>query len=360
VLGFEERGNEVDVDGDFGGRRGHLALCWPGSGVKEANVDQFGGKIAVVTGAGTGMGRELVRQLAAEGCHVAMCDISTETMDETKGLALADAPDGTRVTAFAADVADEEQMVAFAAAVAGDHATDHINLLFNNAGIGGGGSFVADRREEWDKTFAVCWGGVYNGCRAFMPMLLRCDEGHVVNTSSLNGFWASLGPNIAHTAYSAAKFAVKGFTEALITDFRLNAPHLKASVVMPGHIGTSIAWNSMVAHGRNPKEMTAEQLGEARVRFARMGMPVENASDEDIRAGLMMQVEQFRDNAPLTAAQAATIILDGVRRGDWRILVGEDARLFDIAIREDPVSAYEPSFVERLAGRPGGGISIVR
>jgi NAD(P)-dependent dehydrogenase (short-subunit alcohol dehydrogenase family) len=322
-------------------------------------MERFAAKIGVVTGGGTGMGRELVRQLSGEGCHVAMCDVSTEYMDETKALALAECPAGTRVTTFVADVADEEEMLAFAAAVRMDHDTDHINLLFNNAGIGGGGSFVADPHAEWDKTFAVCWGGVYNGCRAFMPLLLRSDEGHVVNTSSLNGFWASLGPSTPHTAYSAAKFAVKGFTEALITDFRVNAPHLKASVVMPGHIGTSIVLNSFTAHGRNPKDMTAEQLSDQRVRLARMGFPVDDASDEDVRSGLLMLAEQFHDSAPLTAAQAATAILDGVRRGEWRILVGDDARLYDLAVREDPVSAYEPSFVEKLVTR-GADISIVR
>ena len=73
---------------------------------------------------------------------------------------------------------------------------------------------------------------------------MKADEGHIVNTSSVNGFWASVGPDVTHTAYSAAKFAVKGFTEALITDLRLNAPHIKCSVVMPGHIGTSIVANS--------------------------------------------------------------------------------------------------------------------
>jgi len=322
-------------------------------------MDGFSDRIAVVTGGGTGMGRELVRQLSAEGCHVAMCDVSAEYMDETKALALAECPTGTRVTTYTADVADEEQVLGFAAAVRIDHDTDHINLLFNNAGIGGGGSFVADPRAEWDKTFAVCWGGVYNACRAFMPLLLCSDEGHVINTSSLNGFWASLGPNMPHTAYSAAKFAVKGFTEGLITDFRVNAPHLKASVVMPGHVGTSIVINSFTAHGRNPKDLTAEQLSDERVRLARMGIPVDGASDEDVRSGLLMLSEQFHDSAPLTAAQAATVILDGVRRGEWRILVGEDARIYDLAIRQDPVSAYEPSFVEAVVAR-GADISIVR
>ena len=158
-------------------------------------MDRFGGKIAVVTGGGTGMGRELVRQLAAEGCHVATCDVAAENVNDTVALAAAESPAGTHLTTFTADVSDEVQMLAFAAAVRNDHATEHINLLFNNAGIRGGGSFVEDPRGEWDRTFAVCWGGVYNACRAFMPMLLRSEEGHVVNTSSLNGFWASLGPN---------------------------------------------------------------------------------------------------------------------------------------------------------------------
>ena len=128
--------------------------------------------------------------------------------------------------------------------VLAQHVTDHVNLVFNNAGIGGGASFILASREEWDRTFEICWGGVYNGCRAFVPLLIAADEGHLVNTSSVNGFWASLGPGMPHTAYSAAKFAVKGFTEALLEDFRLNAPHVGVSVVMPGHIGTEIVNNS--------------------------------------------------------------------------------------------------------------------
>jgi NAD(P)-dependent dehydrogenase (short-subunit alcohol dehydrogenase family) len=322
-------------------------------------MDRFEGKIAVVTGGGSGMGRELVKQLAAEGCHVAMCDLSAEHMDETKALADASCPPGTRVTSFAADVTDEGQMAAFAAAVRSEHRTEHINLLFNNAGIGGGGSFVDDDREEWDRTFDVCWGGVYNGCRAFLPMLLASDEGHIINTSSVNGFWATLGPTFPHTAYSAAKFAVKGFTEALITDFRVNAPHLKASVVMPGHIGTSIVLNSYAAHGRDPKQLTVEQLDELRLRLAKLGLDVHDASDEDLRASMQLQAEAFRDNALVTAEQAAMIILNGVRAGNWRILVGEDAQLLDTIVRDDPLAAYEPTFLETLAER-GVRMSITR
>ncbi|MEP7112881.1 MAG: SDR family NAD(P)-dependent oxidoreductase [Ilumatobacteraceae bacterium] len=314
-------------------------------------MEHFVGRIAVVTGGGSGMGRELARKLTSDGCHVATCDISAENLAETKTLCEAGAPPGTRITTLVADVSDESAMLAFAAAVAREHKTDFVNLLFNNAGIGGGGSFVLDERAEWETTFNICWGGVYLTTRAFMPMLLASSEGHVVNTSSINGFWASLGRGVPHTAYSAAKFAVKGFTEALLTDFRLNAPHLRASVVMPGHIGTSIFINSGKVLGREPKELTEDQIAELRVRLDRAGIDVGGASDDDIRLGMQLRGEMFRDNAPTSAAQAATIILDGVRANEWRILVGDDAFALDELVREMPGRAYDESFAEILTSR---------
>ena len=205
-------------------------------------MKDFEGKIAVITGGGTGMGRELARQLARDGCHVAVCDISVENMEETQALCRKESPEGTRFSLFQADVSQEDQVMAFRDHVASSLETSHINLLFNNAGVGGGGSFIDGEREEWDLTFGVCWGGVYNGSRAFVPMLVASEEGHLINTSSVNGMWASLGPQMAHTAYSSAKFAVKGFTEALVNDFKLHAPHVGVSLVMPGHVGTSIVF----------------------------------------------------------------------------------------------------------------------
>ena len=256
-----------------------------------------------------------------------------------------------QVSTCEADVSDEAQVLAFQRAVAEAHETDHVHLLFNNAGIGGGGSFVGDQRDDWDKTFAVCWNGVYYCTRAFLPMLLASPEGHVVNTSSVNGFWASLGPRSAHTAYSAAKFAVKGFSEALINDFRLNAPHLQVSLVMPGHIGTSIVINSGRILGHDPKEMSDEEIEAERDRMQRFGFPLESATTDQIRQGLQLIGETFRDNAPLTAAEAATIILDGVRQNRWRILVGEDAHVLDELVRDDPEQAYEPEFMDRLRSK---------
>ncbi|MSO59807.1 MAG: SDR family NAD(P)-dependent oxidoreductase [Ilumatobacteraceae bacterium] len=305
----------------------------------------FNGRVAVVTGGGTGMGRELVRQLAADGCDVAACDVIAENLADTVAMCAADGSRGEVFTAIA-DVSDEAQVLEFRDAVA--KWRPHVNLLFNNAGIGGGGSIIDNDRTEWDKTFAVCWFGVYYNTLAFLPQLLKSDVGHVVNTSSVNGFWASLGPDISHTAYSSAKFAVKGFTEALITDFALNAPHLHASVVMPGHIGTSIVINSGKILGRDPKEMTEDQLSQIRERIARRGLDMSDVSDEDLRVGMQAQAEAFRDVAPVSAAQAATVILEAVKRDEWRILVGADAVALDTMIRAEPENAYTPDFFTRL------------
>ena len=311
-------------------------------------MKNFEGRIAVITGGGTGMGRELARQLANEGCHVALCDVSVENMEETLSLCEKESPDGTRFSLFEADVSREDQMMAFRNHVAESLETSHINLLFNNAGVGGAGSFIDGDRKEWDLTFGVCWGGVYNGCRAFIPMLVASEEGHLINTSSVNGFWASLGPQIAHTAYSAAKFAVKGFTEALVNDFKLNAPHVGVSLVMPGHVGTSIVINSGRILGMDPKEMNDEELEKVRERLLNMGLPVENVPNEMIRMGMIQRGNDFRDKAPLTAADAATIILDGVRSRKWRVLVVQDAEILDRMVRETPEEAYIEEFMERL------------
>src|SRR5437773_1523685 len=278
-------------------------------------MKEFAGRIAVVTGGGSGMGRELVRQLVAEACNVSMCDLAAEGMAETVRLCeAAGLPQGLRVTTHIAEVSDFAQMERFRAEVADRHATDRIHLLFNNAGIGGGGSLIANSCEEWERTFNVCWGSVYNGTRAFLPLLLKAEEGHIVNTSSVNGFWASIGPNLPHTAYSAAKFAVKGFTEALIADLRINTPHIKCSVVMPGHIGTSIPLNSRKIQGGSESDaVTEKQIANARARIASMGREVSALSDDDIRKTIAERERRFTEEAPTSAAEAAKIILDGVK-----------------------------------------------
>jgi NAD(P)-dependent dehydrogenase (short-subunit alcohol dehydrogenase family) len=318
-------------------------------------MQDFADKIAVVTGGGTGMGRELVRQLAAEGCNVAMCDLSLEAMAETKRLCeAARLPQGLRITTHRADVSDERDVQRFRDEVTETQNTDKIHLLFNNAGVGGGGSMIADSREQWERTFNICWGGVYHCTRTFLPMMQRADAGHIVNTSSVNGFWASVGPRVSHTAYCAAKFAVKGFTEALITDLGVHAPHIKCSVVMPGHIGTSIMANSRKIHSGNATDaLTAAEIAQARERAAAAGMDVAAMSDTDIQAMVLERARRFAADAPTSAAQAATIILDGVKADRWRILVGKDAELLDGLVRQSPEHAYEDEFFANFAAEAG-------
>jgi NAD(P)-dependent dehydrogenase (short-subunit alcohol dehydrogenase family) len=311
-------------------------------------MKDFAGKIAVITGGGTGMGRELARQLVAEGCNVAMCDVSADNMAETKRLCEVEKlPQGLRVTTHVADVSIEDQLKRFRDELIDQQKTDHVHLLFNNAGIGGGGSLFTNTREQWERTFNICWGGVYLGVRTFLPLLVKADEAHIVNTSSVNGFWASIGMGVPHTAYSAAKFAVKGFSEALINDLRLNAPHVKCSVVMPGHIGTSIVSNTrQVQNGAD--RLSPNELVQARQRLKGMGVPVETMSDDEIQQRAFDRARAFRDEAPTTAAQAARIILDGVKAERWRILVGDDANKLDELVRQAPEKAYTSEFYENL------------
>lgn len=307
----------------------------------------FEGSTAVVTGGGTGMGRELVCQLVTAGAHVAMCDVAIDNMAATAELCALGGDQ--KLTQHVCDVSSEQDVIRFRDEVVEQHGVRHINLLFNNAGIGGGGGFVDGDRSDWERVFAVCWYGVYYNCRAFMDLLVASDEGHIINTSSVNGFWASIGTQTPHTAYAAAKFAVKGFTEALVTDLRLNAPHVKASVVMPGHIGTSIAINSNLVLGKNsPAQMTAEEVDVVRQQMLAAGRPVDNVPDDHIRELIAQRGIAFKESAPTSAAQAASIILAGVQQGHWRILVGDDAHRVDQMVREAPEEAYEASFITKL------------
>ena len=325
-------------------------------------VDSFTGKLAVVTGGGSGMGRELVRQLAAQGCSVAACDWHADAVAETAVMARAGAPPGVRVTSHACDVSDEAQVLRFRDELLEGHASDHVDLVFSNAGIGGGGSFISDPRDQWERTFAIDWWGVYYCARAFLPLLIASGDGVLVNTSSVNGFWASLGPGVPQTAYSTAKFAVKGFSEALIEDLRAHAPQVRVAVVMPGHVGTDIVANSLRARGLpEPEQMSDAQVEELIPRgtqagLIRAGLLAEGASADELRQMLVRANTDFRDKAPLSAAQAATVILDGVRSGAWRILVGEDAKTLDAAVRAKPEAAYDyAELFSGLAEKPAAG-----
>jgi short-subunit dehydrogenase len=144
---------------------------------------------------------------------------------------------------------------------------------------------------------------------------------------------------------------VKGFSEALITDLAINAPHVKVSVVMPGHIGTQIVANSLAFLGRDPASLSSDDIEEVRQQLADAGLPVGNLPDDDIRALIAQQAQAFESEAPTTAATAAQIILDGVKNDRWRILVGDDALVVDEAVRAEPERAYDRAFTEELLAR---------
>jgi NAD(P)-dependent dehydrogenase (short-subunit alcohol dehydrogenase family) len=303
-------------------------------------MKDFNGKLAVITGGGAGMGRELARQLAAKGCHLALCDISQANLDESKRQC-EDGNTGVTVSTHICDVSDKAQVQAFAEAVKKTHDTQSINLLFNNAGIGAGASFIKDSVEDWERCFNICWYGVYYCSRAFMPLLLASDEGHLINTASMAGFWASAG-GVPVTAYSTAKFAVKGFSESLINDLRINAPHVKVSVVMPGYIGTDVFTNSnqIIQGDLN----TPQAIANLRRQWKNVGVPVDDMTNEQLKQWLVSAGKSFTEQAPTTATEAAGIILDGVRNERWRILVGKDAETLDSLVRKTPEVAYAPEF----------------
>jgi NAD(P)-dependent dehydrogenase (short-subunit alcohol dehydrogenase family) len=317
-------------------------------------MESFAGKLAVVTGGGSGMGRELTRQLAVQGCSVAACDLNPDTMAETVALVRAEAPDGVRVTGHTCDVAFEEQVLRFRDEVLAEHAADHVDLVFANAGSGGGASFVNSPRAYWERVFAIDFWGVYYTARAFLPLLMASGDGVLVNTSSVNGFWASLGPGMPQSAYSTAKFAVRGFTEALIEDLRSNAPQVRVALVLPGHVGTNIVRNSMIAQGLPaPEQMTDAQAMEVlaestRAALTGAGLLPEHPTGDDLRRFLVQASNDFRDKAKVSAAEAAAGILAGVQAGTWRILVGDGAEMIDERVRAKPDAAYD--YAELFAG----------
>jgi NAD(P)-dependent dehydrogenase (short-subunit alcohol dehydrogenase family) len=309
-------------------------------------MDSFTGKLAVVTGGGSGIGRELVRQLAAQGCSVAACDLNPDSVAVTAATAWAAAPPGVEVTGHACDVSDEAQVRRFRDELLAKHAADHVDLVFSNAGVFGGASFVKDSRQEWERTFAVNWWGVYHCARVFLPMLIASGDGVLVNVSSVAGFWATAGAGAPITAYCTSEFAIRGFSEALIEDLRTNAPQVRVVVVMPGVVNTDIAENSRRVLGLPEWEQLSDaQLldmipDEGRTILIGMGLLPEDFSADDLRRAIPRLKDEFRDKG-FSPARAATIILDGVRSGAWRILVGEEAKMLDEQVRANPEAPFD-------------------
>ncbi|TRX76560.1 SDR family NAD(P)-dependent oxidoreductase [Pseudomonas mangiferae] len=255
----------------------------------------FDGRVAAITGAGSGMGRELALELARRGCHLALADRDAEGLDETVRRAQAIAP-ALRVTHQVLDVAERDAVFAWAAASAERHG--RINLVFNNAGVAFSSTVEGMQPADLAWIVDINFWGVVHGTQAFLPYLKKSGEGHIVNTSSLFGLLAQPGMG----AYNATKFAVRGFTEALRQELDLMGCGVSATCVHPGGVKTGIARAS-------------------RVDKSLIGLLI----DDEQQAR-----EDFEKLFMTDAARAARLILEGVRKNRRRVLVGADARLLDL------------------------------
>ncbi|MFP5307689.1 MAG: SDR family NAD(P)-dependent oxidoreductase [Gammaproteobacteria bacterium] len=262
----------------------------------------FRNRVAAITGAGSGMGRELAVELAKRGCHLALSDVNDAGLAETVRLV---GGGGVRVTHARVDVAVREQVFAWADAVAREHGK--VNLIFNNAGVGLGTSVDGMRYEDLEWLFGINFWGVVHGTKAFLPHLKAAGEGHIVNTSSVFGLIAVP----SQSAYNAAKFAVRGFTEALRMELDMENCGVSATSVHPGGIKTNIA--------------RAARLDRS---VAQLGLDPQGAS------------AKFEKNFITDANRAAQIILRAVERNRRRVLVGPDACVVDWLARLLP-SAYQ-------------------
>ena len=268
-------------------------------------MKEFMSKVAVITGAGSGMGRYLAVLLAKSGCDVVICDVNEETLAGTAAMLK---NYNVAVSSHRLDVGDEAAIKALPEKVIAQHGK--VDLVFNNAGITVDSDFSNMPEPDWDKVMDVNLHGVINMTRAFLPFLKDRPEAAVVNTSSIFGMIAVPRQSVYH----ATKFAVRGFTESLAKEMK--GTSVQVHCVHPGHIGTNILASAKV----NPSEDNDEKRG----MFARP-----DATQEE-------QGEAFRQNG-MHASQAAQIILNGVRKRRSRIFVGLDAKLIDLAQRLTPM-----------------------
>ena len=254
-------------------------------------MKDFRGKVAVVTGAGSGMGRDLALQLAAKGAKVAISDVNPAGLEETERMLK---EQGAEVHSQLLNVAEREAVLTYA-----DDVAQHfgkVNLIINNAGIAHHGEVELTEFKQYERVMDVDYWGVVNGTKAFLPYLIASGDGHVVNTSSLFGILAMPG----QSAYNAAKFAVRGFTESLYQEMRIAGHPVNVTCVHPGGIKTAIARNATVSEGHDQKN-TAELF------------------DKKL--------------AHTTSARAAEIIIKAIERNRPRVLVGADAKVLDLLVR---------------------------
>lgn len=261
-------------------------------------------RVAVITGAGSGIGRSLALQIADKGGKLAISDVNEKGLKETAALL---EQKGVTPHVQTLDVADREAMHAYADAVFKHFGEVH--LVFNNAGVALGATVEDMSYEDLDWLMAINFGGVVSGTKAFLPYLNQSDAGHIINISSLFG----LVSMPTQSAYNAAKFAVRGFTESLRQELELSGSKVSCTCVHPGGIKTNIARNARM---RDVSEITGTSPEKAIADFERL----------------------FRT----TADEAAATILNGVLKNKRRVLIGNDAKAIDALQR------LMPTFYQRI------------
>jgi short-subunit dehydrogenase len=256
------------------------------------------GAAAAVTGAASGIGRALALELAARGCDLALADRDETGLQAVAAeIAKAHSP---KVTIHRVDVAEPDQIEDFAQAAISSH--PGLNIVVNNAGVALLGQFHEIDQAQMDWLMNINFWGVVHATRAFLPHLQRQREAHIVNLSSIFGIIAP--PE--QTAYAAAKFAVRGFSESLRHELQMAASPVRLSVVHPGGVATNIARNSRTGAAMTDNQRRAESI------------------------------ERFDNAARTTPAAAALRIITGIEKNQPRILIGNDARFIDVLQRLRP------------------------
>jgi NADP-dependent 3-hydroxy acid dehydrogenase YdfG len=266
-------------------------------------MEGFAGKVCVVTGAGSGIGQALALELGRSGAKLAISDVDTEGLAQTEDQLKAI---GVDVKADRLDVSEREAFLLYADEVA--KYFGRVNQVYNNAGIAFVGDVEVSQFKDIERVMDVDFWGVVNGTKAFLPHLIASGDGHIVNVSSLFGIFSVPG----QAAYNAAKFAVRGFTEALRQEMLVHKHPVAVTTVHPGGIKTAIMRNSTAADGVDRAALT-----------------------------------EFFDKrlTRTTPERAAVIILEAVSKRRARVLVGADAKILDVLVRLTG-SAYQDLFLK--------------
>ncbi|EGD22259.1 SDR family NAD(P)-dependent oxidoreductase [Prescottella equi] len=254
-------------------------------------MSEFAGKVCVITGAGSGIGRALALNLAGQGAKLALSDMDSvglaETVRQVESL-------GADVKSDHLDVTQREAVLSYADAVVARFGK--VNQVYNNAGIAFHGEVERSEFKDIERIMDVDFWGVVNGTKAFLPHVIASGDGHIVNVSSLFGLLSIPG----QSAYNAAKFAVRGFTESLRQEMLIAKHPVKVTCVHPGGIKTAIARNATMPDGDD--QATFAQFFDRRL-------------------------------ARTTPEEAAKTITTGVRKGKPRVLIGADAKFLDAWVR---------------------------